>query len=202
VTAGVLRGERSRFQLFGDTMNTASRMESTGLRNRIQVSQETADYLVAAGKAHWITPRAEMVVAKGKGELKTYWVSIGRRATGLPRENEDSGRTADAELLPESLTQTRAARLVQWHVDLLMERIGEIVKCRASRRPITEAICSPVTRTGCALDELQDFIRLPTSYTKSYDSPVEDPIKLEVPPVVESQLVGFISSIASMYAGK
>jgi class 3 adenylate cyclase len=39
VTAGVLRGENARFQLFGDTMNTASRMESTSVSDHIQVSE-------------------------------------------------------------------------------------------------------------------------------------------------------------------
>merc|ERR1712127_456189 len=41
-TAGILRGTKSRFELFGDTINTASRMESTGLGGKIQVSAETA----------------------------------------------------------------------------------------------------------------------------------------------------------------
>ena len=42
VTAGVLRGAKSRFQLFGDTVSTASRMESTGKKGMIQVSASTA----------------------------------------------------------------------------------------------------------------------------------------------------------------
>lgn len=75
VTGGVLRGEKSRFQLFGDTMNTASRMESNGVKGRIHISQETADELAAKGKGAWVTPREDKVVAKGKGELQTYWVS-------------------------------------------------------------------------------------------------------------------------------
>ena len=52
VTAGILRGERARFQLFGDTMNTAARMEQTCVKNKIQVSQATADCLVAGGKRY------------------------------------------------------------------------------------------------------------------------------------------------------
>lgn len=68
VTAGVLRGERARFQLFGDTMNTASRMESTGVPNRIQISQQTANYLGKAGKDSWFTKREDNVMVKGKGK--------------------------------------------------------------------------------------------------------------------------------------
>jgi hypothetical protein len=78
VTAGVLRGEKSRFQLFGDTVNFASRMESTGQRNKIQCSQATADLLIAGGKKHWVQPRDDLVNAKGKGVLQTYFIVIQR----------------------------------------------------------------------------------------------------------------------------
>lgn len=73
VTAGVLRGDRARFQLFGDTVNTASRMESTSDRNRIQMTQETADLLVEGGKEHWLIPRDDIVTPKGKRPMRTFW---------------------------------------------------------------------------------------------------------------------------------
>eukprot|EP00980_Cylindrotheca_fusiformis_P023088 scaffold10105_cov129-Cylindrotheca_fusiformis.AAC.1 len=74
VTAGVLRGERSRFQLFGDTINTASRMESSGERDRIQVTQATAELLTESGYSKWLIPRSTRICVKGKGEMQTYWV--------------------------------------------------------------------------------------------------------------------------------
>ena len=39
ITGGILRGDKGRFQLFGDTINTASRMESNGIKGRIHVSE-------------------------------------------------------------------------------------------------------------------------------------------------------------------
>ncbi|CAB9510360.1 Receptor-type guanylate cyclase gcy [Seminavis robusta] len=76
VTAGVLRGLKGRFQLFGDTVNTSARMESNSAAGKILCSQDTADLLIAGGKRHWVSPRAEKIVAKGKGEMQTFWVTI------------------------------------------------------------------------------------------------------------------------------
>lgn len=76
VTGGVLRGSKSRFELFGDTINTASRMESTGRPNMIQISEQTATLLERRGYKHWFEPREDLVHAKGKGELQTYWLDF------------------------------------------------------------------------------------------------------------------------------
>jgi len=75
VTAGVLRGQKARFQVFGDTVNTASRMESNGIKGRIHCSKETANVLLLEKKGHWLSPRKEKIVAKGKGKLQTYWIN-------------------------------------------------------------------------------------------------------------------------------
>jgi hypothetical protein len=82
VTAGVLRGQKSRFQLFGDTVNTASRMESNGAKGRIQVSEATANLLIAAGKKHWLQEREDAIFAKGKGKLRTFWLAPGKKKGG------------------------------------------------------------------------------------------------------------------------
>ena len=73
VTAGVLRGQKGRFQLFGDTVNVAARMETNGVPGRIHVSEATANELKAKGKESWVTAREDQIVAKGKGVLTTFF---------------------------------------------------------------------------------------------------------------------------------
>ncbi|GKY98676.1 hypothetical protein MPSEU_000823900 [Mayamaea pseudoterrestris] len=112
VIAGVLRGERARFQLFGDTVNTAARMESTGQRDRVQVSEATANLLIEAGKGSWVTPREDLVSAKGKGQMQTFWLesreAYSQRTKLMSQISCDSFDGMPEEKCPEAPWQTSA----------------------------------------------------------------------------------------------
>jgi hypothetical protein len=96
VTAGVLRGEKSRFQLFGDTMNIASRVEPTGARNKVHLSRETANLLIEAGKSHWVEMREDVITATGKGVLQTYWLKP-KAGSGTNRNSVASETSSDLD---------------------------------------------------------------------------------------------------------
>ncbi|KKJ00007.1 adenylate/guanylate cyclase domain-containing protein [Prochlorothrix hollandica] len=70
VTAGVIGKKKFSYDLWGDTVNVASRMESNGIPNTIQVTQPVYDRL----KTKFCFQKRGDVDIKGRGEMTTYFL--------------------------------------------------------------------------------------------------------------------------------
>ncbi|MEE4248855.1 MAG: adenylate/guanylate cyclase domain-containing protein, partial [Kangiellaceae bacterium] len=128
-------------------MNTASRMESTGMRGKIQVSQETADRLITAGKTNWITPREDKVKAKGKGDMQTFWVMGEGSKPNTVTDQTETSRGSFLEDIYETpavipsadpYAEAKQERLVKWNVEVLMNLLKQIQAHRQSNTATTE----------------------------------------------------------------
>ncbi len=192
-------------------------MESTGVKNRIHLSKEAADLIVAGGKEHWIKPRATKVFAKGKGELQTYWFVQGTDSDVTDSTAEANSSSKDDENLHDLASNTvesaptiRAMpserhgctqRLILWNVENLCLPLKKMIASRKSRKlPGIDAWRTLKIRQsnsrGTVLDEVEEVITLAENAVADL-SDAADSIAL-AKGVVE-QLTNYVTTIASMY---
>jgi adenylate cyclase len=75
VVAGVIGTKRFLYDLWGDSVNTASRMESQGTPGEIQITRATYELL----KDEFVCRQRGTIQVKGKGEMET-WYLVGPRS--------------------------------------------------------------------------------------------------------------------------
>ena len=72
VVAGIVGVKKFQYDIWGDTVNTASRMESSGEEGKVNISEST--YVILKDDPQFAFESRGKIAVKGKGEIEMYFV--------------------------------------------------------------------------------------------------------------------------------
>jgi class 3 adenylate cyclase len=210
ITAGVLRGQRSRFQLFGDTMNTTARIESSSESGKIQISSETAEFLVKDGKSDWIEKRHALITAKGKGSLQTYCLKSinGNHCFGRDKRDGGSNTTPDPieslntdlrDLDENKVLSEKIRRLIEWNTETLICLLKQFLARRSTSKMEPRLSSLEKNQSQHPLEEVQEIISLPEYDAAAIINQRKNSQSVEVEETVIDQVREYVTCIARMY---
>ena len=183
-------------------------MESTGVPDKIQISQETWYYLVASGKSHWCIPREDTVSAKGKGELSTFFLHMETAGRTKAKSYKNGKPPELSEFEVENEAIKKRNRMVDWTSEILSTLLSEIVARRQAvgsgsdpKQKIEKAENS-LSRNGgnqTVIDEVQEIIILPeyNATAASRDLVMDDIVLLSKD--VRDELHDYVRCVAGLY---
>lgn len=200
-------------------MNTAARMESTGIPNCIQVSQETSDLLKKDGRDSWLRSRDTKVQAKGKGDLQTYLLNINgvenMSRSGHSRGDQSKSENSDTDFDPilpmvdPMELEAKRNRVAEWTVEVMAGVIKTLVAARRNHGIKTEpkskiealehSYLQQQSSSRTVIDEVAECIVLPDYHAKTSSREIEDPGNVVLDPEVVEELRNYVQTIASLY---
>jgi hypothetical protein len=189
-------------------------MESNGVQGRIQVSQDTANLLIAAGKEHWLKEREIKITAKGKGELQTYFLQMDSGARSCQSSTGTTASTGDVSMddLAEhdpSEAWARRNRVAEWTVEVMAIQLRNIVMFRKTHdiQPDSKETMAELERTSLSqkpdnttvISEVAACIKLPDYSANKKNSSKSDASEIVLDADVKEELSSFVKTIAALY---
>jgi hypothetical protein len=162
--------------------------------------------------SHWTTLRDEKVVAKGKGELVTYWLEVKPESYGKKSAQtsdtssvQNSPDVANAREQVNALKAKKSDRLVDWNSEVMCQLLQKVIANRVGtasllkmkdNNDMANSLEKYTNSTTKPLDEVKECISFP--HTKKMKSS-HDKTVVAVSSEVANQLREYVSCIAEMY---